>query len=195
MAKITKHTVMNEPPLSSPEQRFPRSAVDYIDTLLDVQRKRFEAENKACPAHHQETAWPPAPKKASILVESDGFVGSGWGPLDLGADGTARRWMARLGTVMLAIDASAGGILMLTGGGSLKRRYIKELTFWLNNMPLEGTAAAKGLRNWRFETRIPAQVERPFHILGIQSPRIRAFDKGPSTHASIALSRIEFRAD
>ncbi|WP_286828707.1 MULTISPECIES: hypothetical protein [Kordiimonas] len=181
-------------PVKGPESRFPKAAVDYIDTLLDVERTRFEKELAAAVTPREEPAWPTLPERLELMAEGDDFAGSGWGKLDHTKKGIGRRWMARIGTLLFAADATRGGIVRLTGTGYLRRRYVDDLTVWLDNMPVEGVAVRKGINGWSFEGHVPALAGRPFHILRLQTSGIRPFDKGPDTHASLALSVVDYKA-
>ncbi|NVK42683.1 MAG: hypothetical protein HWE39_15685 [Oceanospirillaceae bacterium] len=194
MKKTSKMSQFDSPPIKSPEKRLPKAAVGYIDALLEAQRMRFVKEHAATPAAASTTSSPALPAKLDLLAESDAFVGSGWGPLDKNRKGVPHRWMARLGTILLAADTSKGGQLTLTGTGYLRRRYVDDLTVWIDDQPVEGVAVRKGLNAWIFEGRVPALENRPFHILGLQTSGIKAFHLGPDTHASLALSKISFKA-
>lgn len=175
------------PPHKTPEKRFPKAAVDYIDALLETQRTRFEKEA----AHGTHTAnWPTRPSCLHILAEGDNFLGSGWGMLDRAKDGTGRRWMARIGTILLPIDLSSGATVHVSGNGYLKKRFLKELTIWLDDTPLEGKLSRKGLSGWQFNGNIPKLEGRAFHILRLQTTGIRPAPHGPGTHASLAVSEI-----
>ncbi|NVJ97138.1 MAG: hypothetical protein HWE25_03240 [Alphaproteobacteria bacterium] len=176
-------------PPKTPEKRFPKAAVDFIDTLLDVQRSRFEKELASL---DPEISWQKKPSSVDLLAESDAFVGSGWGSLDFAKDGTGRRWMARIGTILLSADLSAGGQLSLAGGGYLKRRFLSDLTVWVDDVPIDGTIRRVGIKNWTFEGKIPPLQDRPYHIVRLQTTGIRRSDLGPDTHASIALAGIRF---
>ncbi|MFC4347208.1 hypothetical protein ACFO5Q_05065 [Kordiimonas lipolytica] len=194
MTKKSTSNTQSDLPLKGPESRFPKAAVDYIDALLDVERMRFEKELAAQGSTGEQPSWPARSRQLQLLAEGDEFVGSGWGKLDHTKKGIGRRWMARIGTLLLPVDASAGGTLKLTGTGYLRRRFVDELTVWLDHLPVEGVAVRKGLNGWTFEGRVPALAGRPFHILRLQSGGIRPFDKGPDTHASVALSDVNFVA-
>jgi|GEM_PF-1457865 len=194
MTKNPTAPIPSDLPVKGPESRFPKAAVDYIDALLDVERTRFEKELSAAGMADKQANWPALPTRLQLLAEGDDFVGSGWGALDHTKKGIGRRWMARIGTLLFPADATAGGILRLTGAGYLRRRYVDDLTVWLDHMPVEGVAVRKGLNGWNFEGRVPALKGRPFHILRLQTSGIRPFDKGPDTHASLALSAVDFKA-
>lgn len=185
--------VSTKAPIKGTEKRFPKAAVDYVDALLEVQRRRFEREQAV--GQQAGGSWPTRPTSAQVLAEGDDFVGSGWGPLDTARDGTKRRWMARLGTIMLPVDASKGGTVHIKGGGFLRRRFVSDLTVWLDGVPVSGVAVRQGFNRWQFTGAVAVAENRPFHILRLQSPGIKRYHLGPETHASLAVSEIRFSTD
>lgn len=195
MTKKPSASIPPDLPVKGVESRFPKAAVDYIDSLLDVERIRFEKELAVADINKSQPNWPARSARLQLLAEGDDFVGTGWGALDHTKKGIGQRWMARIGTLLFPADTASGGILRLTGTGYLRRRYVDDLTVWLDHLPIEGVAVRKGLNGWRFEGRTPALDARPFHILRLQTSGIRPFDKGPDTHASLALSSVEFSSN
>lgn len=186
-----------EPPVARPEKRFPKAAVDFVHTLLDAQRLRFEKEMESLPrstsdAGTHASPWPARPTKALFTADGDSFLGSGWGPLDRGRGGSARRWMAQVGAILFAVDGRSGGRVQLQGGGFLRRRFVDGLTVWVDDTPVTGVAVRRGLNGWSFDGTVGALPDRPYHILKLHVPGSRAFAKGPDGRGSIALSQVRF---
>ncbi len=181
------------PQVAQPEKRFPKAAADFVDTLLEVERLRFEQElDTANNARNKEKIWPARPKSALITADGDSFLGSGWGPMDRARKGPPRRWMAQVGAILLAADVSEGGRIQLKGGGFLKRRFVGGLTVWIDDWPVSGTAVTRGLNSWTFDGTVGGIPKRPYHILKLHAPGSRAFAGGPNGRGSIALSEIHF---
>ena len=178
--------------IMTPEPRFPRAAVDYIDALLRIQRNRFEQETNARQSHLKaladKTSTPP---KADIFVESDQFQGTGWSDLGHRRDGTAFRWMGRIGTLLLPVDLSAGGTVEITGSGFSRRRHLKTMSFWIDDEPLDGAISRQGFNRWTFRGTIPALPARPYSILRLQSAGQSRLAIGVDTYVSVAVSRVQ----
>lgn len=171
--------------------RFPKVAVDFIDTLLSVQRARFEKElsNSAKPADLRSL--PVRPSSAHILAESDQFIGSGWSSLGKRRDGTCFRWMGRLGTMMLSIDLSKEATFSLYGCGFTKRRFLKEATLWIEDQPVPYKLIRKGFNRWYMEGVLPVMPERPYYILRIQSPGMARLAEGVDAYVSLAVTELK----
>lgn len=183
------------PQVARPEKRFPKAAADFVHTLLEVERLRFEQELDALEdSRKEEETWPARPKGALLTADGDSFLGSGWGPMERARGGAARRWMAQVGAILLAADCTEGGRIQLTGGGFLKRRFIDGLTVWVDDWPVSGTAVRRGLNGWTFDGTVRSLPNRPYHILKLHAPGSRAFAGGPDGRGSIALSEMRFDA-
>jgi hypothetical protein len=209
MVIMTEKENIPAAPDAPTDKRLPKAAVDFVETLLDVQRRRFEQElaARSVAAKPDDSApvpspspslwpslWPSLPRSLQLLAESDGFVGSGWSSLDHSRSGQARRWMGRVGTLLFAADTTEGGRLSLKGGGFIKRAFVDELTVWLDDQPVSGHGVRRGINRWEFEGRTPALQRRPFHILRLQAPGARRFEPGPDGRGSLAVSEIRFTA-
>ncbi len=181
---------------STPEPRFPKAAVRYIDALLRIQRAKFERELSARSVHlsRLHSAVQP-PRAVDLLAESDAFVGTGWSDLGRRRDGTAFRWMGRIGTVLLPVDLTAGGTVTIEGAGFSRRRHLKTLSFWMENQPVEGTLKRKGFNRWVFHGKIGALPPQPFSILRLQSAGQSRLAVGVDSFVSVAISRIRVEAD
>lgn len=181
------------PPVTRPEKRFPKAAADFVHTLLEVERLRFEQELETLDnARTERETWPARPKSALLTAAGDSFLGSGWGPIDQARGGAARRWMAQVGAILLAADCSEGGRIQLKGGGFLKRRFVDGLTVWIDDWPVSGTAVRRGFNGWAFDGMVGGLPDRPYHILKLHAPGSRAFAGGPDGRGSIALSKVRF---
>ena len=182
----------NSESMTTPEPRFPRAAVDYIDALLGIQRQRFNQETEARANHFAALAdqTPPC-SKADILVEGDQFQGTGWSDLGHRRDGTSFRWMGRIGTLILPVDFSNGGTIEIAGSGFSRRRHLKTLSFWIDNQPVDGSISRLGFNRWTFKGNIPALPTRPYSILRLQSAGQSRLAIGVDTYVSVAISRIQ----
>ncbi len=175
----------------TPEPRFPRAAVDYIDALLNIQRTRFTQET----GHRQQHLAALAeqanqPTAADILVESDQFQGTGWSDLGHRRDGTAFRWMGRIGTLMLPVNLSNGGVIEITGSGFSRRRHLKTMSFWVDDQPIDGSISRQGFNRWIFRGTIPSLPKRPYSILRLQSAGQSRLAIGIDTYVSVSISRV-----
>ncbi|MBO6505210.1 MAG: hypothetical protein JJ850_10175 [Kordiimonadaceae bacterium] len=179
----------------SPEPRFPRAAVDFIDALLSIQRQRFEKELGAAPAHaaamHAATN---PPSSMDVLAESDSFLGTGWSDLGRRRDGTAFRWMGRIGTLMCPVDMREGSQVRIEGAGFSRRRHLKTLSFWIDDKPIEGSISRRGFNRWIFEGSIGAVPARPYSILRIQSAGQSRLAVGVDEFVSVAVSRVAIQS-
>lgn len=180
----------------TPEPRFPKAAVGYIDALLRIQRMKFEQELSARSLHLSKlhSAVQP-PLVVDLLAESDGFIGTGWSDLGRRRDSTAFRWMGRIGTVLLPIDLTAGGTITIEGAGFSRRRHLKTLSFWMEDQPIEGTLKRKGFNRWIFKGTIGALPPQPFSILRLQSAGQSRLAVGVDTFVSVAVSRIRVESN
>lgn len=182
------------PQLKNPEKRFPKAAVDYIDALLEIQQARFDQE-AACqqtkPYAKEFREQLNLPTSAQYFVEEGAFSGPGWSALARKRDGTAFRWMGRIGTILLPLDLSAGATLRIEGSGFSKRKHLKTLTVWIEDQPVTGTVTRRGLNGWHFKGTIPPVQWRPYSILRLQSAGVSKLATGDDQYASLAVSAIE----
>ncbi len=179
----------------TPEPRFPRAAVDFIDTLLSIQRQRFEKEQNIGLRHEAKLhdALKPAPSM-DVLAETDAFLGTGWSDLGQRRDGTAFRWMGRIGTLMCPVDLTNGAHVLIEGAGFSRRRHLKTLSFWMEDQPIEGTIKRRGFNRWVFEGTVGNLPPRPYSILRIQSAGQSRLAVGVDEYVSVAVSRISIRS-
>lgn len=190
MAEKTEIAGTNVLSFKSPEARFPKAAVDFVDALLTIQRERFEQELDT--SHTAST--PKLPEKAvaaHILAESDEFIGSGWSKIGKRRDGTSFRWMGKLGTIMLPVDLSAPRDFTIKGCGFTKRRFLKETTLWIDDKPIEFTLSRRGFNRWSFSGVLPEMPNRPFYIIRMQSSGISRLAEGIDAFVSLAVSEIK----
>ncbi len=175
----------------APEPRFPKAAVNFVDALLSVQRKRFENEIEACSKPVGAPDFPTQATSAHILAESDQFIGSGWSRLGHRGDGHSFRWMGRIGTLMLPVDLSEPRTFQINGYGFTKRRFLKETTIWLEDHPIEFSLSRHGFNRWSFKGKFPVVAPRPFHILRLQSPATARLAEGVDAYVSLAVGDIK----
>jgi len=174
--------------LTTIDHRFPKAAIDYIDTLLAVQRKRFDLENLTTnPAH---TEMPKRPNALHILAESDEFVGAGWSALGHRRDGTAFRWMGRIGSLLLPLNVSEPRPFKLSGCGFIKRRFLKDCTLWLDDMQIDYTLSRRGFNRWQMEGTLPVLPDRPYYILRLQSSGMARLAVGVDAFVSLAVNEL-----
>ncbi len=183
----------------TPEPRFPNAAVTFVDALLDIQRQRFERErsvgqsitppkNSDLPNHVKLAA------SAHFMADSDNFIGTGWSELGHRRDGTAFRWMGRIGTLLVPVDLTEGGTITISGCGYTKKKFLKNLTLWIDDQQLSGEMARKGFNSWIFTGTIPPMKWRPYSILRLQSAGQARLAVGMDTYASVAVSDIQIEA-
>lgn len=177
----------------TPEPRFPKAAVDFVDALLTVQRDRFE-EELAAYDRQSPCDMPPQAASAHILAESDEFIGAGWSNLGKRRDGTAFRWMGRIGTLLLPIDLSSPREITIKGCGFTKRRFLKETTLWIDEQEVSFDLSRRGFNRWTFTGTLPAMAPRPYYLLRIQSPGMARLAEGIDAYVSLAVSEIRVTA-
>lgn len=178
---------------AKPEPRFSRAAVTYIDALLEIQRERFEREANGADTRRTLAAMAQGlnlPSKGQYFAEGDNFIGTGWSELGHRRDGTAFRWMGRIGTLLLPLDLSRGAQISIEGCGYTRRRHLKGLTVWVDDYPVEGTVARKGFNRWIFTGKVGPFTARPYHILRLQCPGQSRLAVGVDSFVSIAVSGI-----
>jgi len=173
----------------APETRFPKAAVDFIDALLDVQRDRFDRE-LAAKKTPETIAYPTRAPALQVFADSDGFIGAGWSNLGTRRDGTAFRWMGRIGSLLLPVDLSSPRSFVLRGCGFTKRKFLKETTLWIDDQPVNYTLSRSGFNRWTFSGYLPEMPPRPFYLLRIQSPGLGRLAEGLDTYVSLAVSDI-----
>lgn len=181
------------------KSRLPKAAVDYIDALLEIQQHRFERETaitQAIPPTDETNlrSHISHPKSAHFLAEGDNFTGTGWSEIGHRRDGTAFRWMARLGTLLLPLDLTAGGSITINGCGYTKKKFLTDLTVWIDDQPVEGDMARKGFNRWIFTGSLPPLKWRPYSILKIQSAGLARLAVGVDRFSSVAVSDIRIDA-
>lgn len=171
--------------------RFPKVAVDFLDTLLSVQRARFEKELSSSTRPEGTRPLPVRPTSAHIVAESDQFIGSGWSSLGKRRDGTCFRWMGRLGTMMLSVDLSKEATFSLYGCGFTKRRFLKEATLWIEDQPVSYKLTRKGFNRWYMEGVLPVMPPRPYYIFRIQSSGMARLAEGVDAYVSLAVTELK----
>jgi len=189
MAKDTQTSSSKILSFKNPESRLSKAAVDYVDALMTVQRTRFERELLS-QSSGVEAVQITRPKSAQILAESDDFIGAGWTNLGNLKDGTAFRWMGRIGSLMLPIDLSEHRPFVIRGCGFTKRRFLKETTLWIEDQQLDFTLSRRGFNQWLYKGVIPAMPQRPYYLLRLQSPGLAPLIEGLDTRVSLAVSEI-----
>ena len=173
----------------TPEPRFPQAAVSYIDALLSVQRDQFERELSERD-YASDSPLPTFPDRVHIAAESDNFIGAGWSSLGKRRDGTAFRWMGRLGSLLLQLDLSEARSIEINGCGFTKRRFLKEATLWLDDQQVPFTLSRRGFNRWSFRGELSEMEARPYHLLRIQSPSVAPLAEGVDAYVSLAVSEI-----
>jgi len=189
MAEKKKSVGANVLSFKTPEPRFPKAAIDYVDALLTVQRNRFEQELSSYEAAADQQ-FPARPTSLHILPESDNFMGAGWTNLGTRRDGTAFRWMGRIGSLMIPIDLSEPRKFTLRGCGFTKRRFLKDSTLWIDDQQVPYTLSRRGFNRWTFTGEIPAMPARPYYLLRIQAPGLAPLAEGVDAHVSLAVSEL-----
>ncbi len=189
---VNKNEIVGANVLSfkSPETRFPKAAVNFIDSLLTIQRERFEEELSAYTAQ-DIIDLPEKAVAAHILAESDQFIGAGWSKIGKRRDGNSFRWMSKLGTIMLPVDLSKPRSFTIKGCGFTKRRFLKETTLWIDEHPIEFTLSRRGFNRWSFSGTLPKMPDRPFYIIRMQSPGTGRLAEGVEAYVSLAVSEIK----
>lgn len=193
MAEDTNNTGGNVLSFRTPEPRFPKAAIDFVDALLTVQRDRFEAE-MASNSVAEPAPIPQQATSAHILAEADDFIGAGWSTLGKRRDGTAFRWMGRIGTLMLPLDLSEAREFSIKGCGYTKRRFLKEATLWVDKQEVSFDISRKGFNRWAFSGKLPIMAPRPYYILRIQSPGMAPLAEGVDAYVSLAVSEIRVKS-
>lgn len=195
--------------------RFPRAATDYIDALLKIQRMRFDREN-ALAARFGPAATgriPTAtdaiqddrhsvlreklnlPDSTEIQASSDNFNGTGWSDLGHRRDGTAFRWMGRLGTLLLPVNLERGASLTIEGCGFSRKKFLKQMTVWIEGQPVTGAIKRRGFNRWIFTGEIRPAPWRPYSILQIQSSGMARLAVGVDSYVSLAVNKVTVKPD
>lgn len=192
MADKNEPTSANILSFKTPEARFPKAAVDYIDALLTVQRDRFNRELAAREAgpNSNDSDYPTRPNSAHIIANSDEFLGAGWTTIGKRRDGTTFRWMGRLGSLMLPVDLSETRPFTIRGCGFTRRRFLKETTLWLDDQQLQFSISRQGFNRWTFTGQLPAMPPRPYYLLRLQSSGLAPLAEGVDARVSLAVSEI-----
>lgn len=198
-AQVEDMPTAQEGGFRTPEPRFPKAAVDYVDSLLEIQRQRFDRESAilqaATAAENVDLrGYVSHPKSAYFLADGDRFVGTGWSELGHRRDGTAFRWMGRIGTLLLPIDMTGGGTITINGCGYTKKKFLETLTVWIDDQPVPGDMARKGFNRWIFSGAVPPTQWRPYSILRVQSAGQARLAVGMDTFASVAVCDIHLDA-
>lgn len=181
-----------------PEPRFPRAAIDYIDALLNIQRKRFEREravggegNSSHDRHfkalHDQIN---LPTTIDVPAEADNFIGTGWSDLGQRRDGTAFRWMGRVATLMVPVNLEKGAQITIEGCGFSRKKYLKALSVWIEDHKIEGTLKRIGFNRWKFSGEIAAMPWRPYSVLRIQTSGQSRLAVGVDKFVSVNVSRV-----
>ncbi len=183
----------------TPEPRFPKAAVTFVDALLDIQRQRFEREravmqSAASIGNADLRGHVTLAASAEIMADGDNFIGTGWSDLGHRRDGTAFRWMGRIGTLLLPLDLSSGGTIGINGCGYTKKKFVKNLTIWIDDQQVSGEMARKGFNSWIFTGTIPLMKWRPYSILRLQSAGQARLAVDTEAYASVAVSDITIDA-
>lgn len=189
MADKNEPTSANILSFKTPEARFPKAAVDYIDALLTVQRDRFNRE-MAARKTAVDSNYPTRPNSAHIIADSDEFLGAGWTTIGKRRDGTAFRWMGRLGSLMLPVDLSEARSFTIRGCGFTRRRFLKETTLWIDDQQLQFSLSRQGFNRWSFTGQLPAMPPRPYYLLRMQSPGLAPLAEGVDARVSLAVSEV-----
>lgn len=193
MAENTNKADGNVLSFKTPEPRFPKAAVDFVDALLTVQRDRFEAE-MAVSGTPDIGDMPVQATSSHILAESDDFVGAGWSTLGKRRDGTAFRWMGRIGSLLLPIDLSAPREFSIKGCGFTKRRFLKETTLWIDEQEVTVNLSRRGFNRWTYSGTLPVMAPRPYYLLRLQSPGMAPLAEGVDAYVSLAISEIRIKS-
>lgn len=177
-------------------KRFPKAAVDYVDAMLSIQRQHFETEQMG--QHFGADApalnLPRNPTHISMLAEGENFIGTGWSSLGKRRDGTAFRWMGRIGTLLLPVHLENGGKLMVMGCGYTRKKLLQGLMLWIDETPVEIDVARKGFNRWIMTGSIPPLAPRAYHILRIESAGLARLAVGLDSYFSVAVSSVEVKA-
>tara|TARA_R110002096_G_scaffold14269_2_gene49772 strand:+ start:139 stop:720 length:582 start_codon:yes stop_codon:yes gene_type:complete len=192
MAKNTNNAGGNVLSFKTPEPRFPKAAVDFVDALLTVQRDRFEAEIAASETLCTSSL-PAQATSVHILAESDEFVGAGWSTLGTRRDGTAFRWMGRVGSLLLPVDLSEPREFSIKGCGFTKRRFLKETTLWIDEQEVTFNLSRRGFNRWTYSGILPVMAPRPYYLLRLQSPGIAPLAEGIDAYLSLAVSEVRIK--
>jgi len=183
----------------TPEPRFPQAAVTFVDALLDIQRQRFDRERAVSQSttptdendlrNHVTLA-----ASAHFMADGDNFIGTGWSDLGHRRDGTAFRWMGRIGTLLVPIDLTEGATITIKGCGYTKKKFLKDMTLWIDDQQIVGEMARKGFNSWVFRGAVPPMKWRPYSVLRIQSAGQARLAVGIDTYASVAVSELQIEA-
>ncbi len=189
MAKKSDPATASILSFKTPEPRFPKAAIDYIDALQTVQRDRFERELELSSSRTQ-IQLPPRPESLQIFAESDDFVGAGWTSIGKRRDGTKFRWMGRIGSLLIPVDLSVPRDFTIKGCGFTKRRFLKETTLWIEDRQVPFTLSRRGFNRWTFKGELPELDPRAYYMLRLQSPGLAPLAEGIDAYVSLAVSEI-----
>ncbi|MFC3051695.1 hypothetical protein [Kordiimonas pumila] len=189
MKKNDTRATENVVPFKARDDRFPKAALDYIDTLLTVQRDRFDAE-MACLTPTDFSDLPTRPTASLMVADTDKFIGAGWSSLGQRRDGTSFRWMGRVGTLMLPLNLEAELPFSIFGCGFTKRRFLKETTLWLDDMPVRFSLTRRGFNRWYMTGTLPKMAPRPYYILRLEAPALARLAEGVDAFFSLAVSEV-----
>lgn len=169
-------------------KRFPRAAVDYVDALLEIQKIQMTAENRMSAS---AITLPDRPNAISMLAEGENFIGTGWSTIGKRRDGTAFRWMGRIGTLLLPINLTNGASLSIKGSGYTRKRLLADLSVWVDDMPVTINISRKGFNRWILAGDIPSITPKAYHILRIESTGLARLAVGMDSYFSVAVSSVK----
>jgi len=180
----------------TPEPRFPNAAVTFVDALLDIQRRRFDLERSVVQSNTPSSdgdlrTHVTLAESAHFMADGDNFIGTGWSELGHRRDGTAFRWMGRIGTLLVPVDLTEGATITVKGCGYTKKKFLKDMTLWIDDQQITGDMARKGFNSWIFTGVVPPMQWRPYSILKLQSAGQARLAVGMDTYASVAVNDIQ----
>lgn len=184
----------------TPEPRFPNAAVTFVDALLDIQRRRFDLERSIRQSSNSSSDnelrnYVTLPASAHYMADGDNFIGTGWSELGHRRDGTAFRWMGRIGTLLVPVDFTKGATITIKGCGYTKKKFLRDMTLWIDHQQITGEMARKGFNSWIFTGTVPPIKWRPYSILRLQSAGQARLAVGMDTYASVAVNDLQIEAN
>ncbi len=187
---------------NEPEPRFPLAAVNFIDALLNIQRRRFNEQRAAFKANDQQGLSDTQPQTPSLndkthltlYAEADQFAGSGWSHLHRHLNGQQSRWMERVGMIALYPAQISGETICIKGSGFTRKKFIENLEVYIDDSQISGQIKHSFTGQWSFQGTLPKASDQslPFAILRLQTIGVAKHKAGIEGWASLAVTSISF---
>ncbi len=190
-------------PTHRPKQQtgFTKAALDYADTLLDLQKRRYECllsklyegETSSLKSELDSQNQNRLPQQINITADSYQFEGGGWS-----APYKTRkhpiRWMKRLAGLLIFADMAKGGLLTIEGSKATRRRFVNALDIEIAGHTCTTEVDAQPFGSWRAQANIPPISGHAPHLLTLSTIGLARRSLLSRERSSLAISGLKFSA-